>query len=104
MSSFVKAIKIDLKSGFILFINVSCYKFDKFNNLNTLYRHPQSVFYKNNHLYDLGLNYTKLDDPLEVIQKIKELEKVLRPFFRKLLKIASLVATKITTEVFSVFP
>ena len=58
------------------------------------------MFYKNNHLYDLGLNYTKLDDPLEVIQKIKELEKVLRPFFRKLLKIASLVAAKITTEVF----
>ena len=62
------------------------------------------MFYKNNHLYDLGLNYTKLDDPLEVISKIKELENVLRPFFRKLLKIASLVATKITTEVFFRFP
>ena len=96
MSSFVKAIKINLKSVHVLFINVSCFKFHKFNNLNTLYRHPQSVFYKNNHLYDLGLNYTKLDDPLEVIQKIKELEKVLRPLFRKLLKIASLVAAKIT--------
>ena len=84
MSSFVKVIKINLKSVYVLFIKVSYFKFHKFNNLNTLYRHPQSVFYKNNHLYDLGLNYAKLDDPLEVIQKIKELDHFSESFKKSL--------------------
>ena len=39
-------------------------------------RPPRAVFHKNPQLYDLGLNQTKLEDTLEVIQRIKELEKV----------------------------
>ena len=41
-----------------------------------LYRPFRAVFNKNPQLYDLGLNQTKLEDTLEVIQKIHQLEKV----------------------------
>jgi hypothetical protein len=41
----------------------------------TNFRPFRAVFNKNPQLYDLGLNQTKLEDTLEVLKKIKELEK-----------------------------
>ena len=49
---------------------------NKLNKIEKFHRPKKSLFNKNPQLYDLGLNQSKLEDTLEVIQKIHNLEKV----------------------------
>jgi hypothetical protein len=46
---------------------------------DSFFRPLKAVFNKDPQLYDLGLNQTKLEDSLEVLQKIHQLEKVIYP-------------------------
>ena len=55
---------------------------NKFIKIEKFHRPKKSLFNKNPQLYDLGLNQSKLEDTLEVIQKIHTLEKVSTYFTR----------------------